>query len=303
MRLVEDLIGKEFVAFECTLDADMRLKSSVPNDISAFLRFDSSVTLDGVSLWDMVFSDELEARRNVFFAQLDEGDVEVALPLVCGDGIARWFLCRGRRCENSVKGILVSIERIKVLFDKQSGKLSRYKERLEHTENIISTLQVLSEQDSLTKLYNADTTRRLCSNYYENADEKCAIIMIDLDDFKQVNDIYGHMQGDRVITRFSSEIRNLFRSADILGRVGGDEFLIMMKGISDSGIVNKKCAALVNAVFALAEEMKCPFLGCSVGAVVSDTGTIAYEELFRLVDSVMYGVKNKGGHNYVVTTI
>ena len=65
----------------------------------------------------------------------------------------------------------------------------------------------------------------------------------------------------------------------------------------------KSVAALVNAVFALAEEMKCPFLGCSVGAVVSDTGTIAYEELFRLVDSVMYGVKNKGGHNYVVTTI
>ena len=73
-----------------------------------------------------------------------------------------------------------------------------------------------------------------------------------------------------------------------------------MKNISAEDIVNKKCEAIVSAVSSIGEEMNCAFLGCSVGAAVTIASNVDFDEMFRLVDAIMYSVKNNGGRNYKV---
>lgn len=301
MKIIEELYGIDIISYECEADEEMKFIGAV-DALAAFFGYDDSNLWNAASITDLILTEELDKRRSMLISQIAEGDVELVLPLVCGDGNMRWFLNRGRLCGNSIKGVFVPVGKIKCLFDQQYSTLTKYKERLKDTENLVSTLQVLSKQDSLTKLYNADTTKHLCAEYLSGSHSACALIMLDLDGFKKVNDELGHMEGDRVITRVASEIKRQFRSGDIVGRVGGDEFLVLMKEIPNADIVNKKCEALVNAVSSLKEELKCDFLGCSVGAVVASAENYDYDELFKYADAIMYDVKNSGGHNYCVKT-
>ena len=64
--------------------------------------------------------------------------------------------------------------------------------------------------------------------YLKKSKNSCAVIVIDIDDFKVINDRYGHMIGDNVLVCAAQAIRNQFRSQDIVGRIGGDEFLVLM---------------------------------------------------------------------------
>lgn len=299
MRNINELYGRDFIAYECSADEEMRFVCDACG-LKAFFGYGEDAGWSAACLWDLVFDGELEKRRTMLSQQLPEGEIELFLPIVCGDGEVRWFLNRGHRVGDSIVGLFVSVGRVKELFDQQHNKLTRYKERLKHTETMVSTLQVLSEQDSLTKLYNSDTTRRLCSEYLSTPHSLCALIMIDLDSFKQVNDVLGHMEGDRVITCVAEGVKKLFRSGDVVGRVGGDEFLVMMKDVPDADIVKRKCESIVESVGELAAELDCEFFGCSVGAVMVSSEYDDYDELFRVADTVMYNVKNSGGGAFKV---
>ena len=299
MRNMNELYGRDFIAYECSADEEMPFVCDACG-LNAFFGYGEDAGRSAACLWDLVFDGELEKRRTMLSQQLPEGEIELFLPIVCGDGEVRWFLNRGHRVGDSIVGLFVSVGRVKELFDQQHNKLTRYKERLKHTETMVSTLQVLSEQDSLTKLYNSDTTRRLCSEYLSTPHSLCALIMIDLDGFKQVNDVLGHMEGDRVITCVAEGVKKLFRSGDVVGRVGGDEFLVMMKDVPDADIVKRKCESIVESVGELASELDCEFFGCSVGAVMVSAEHDDYDELFRVADTVMYNVKNSGGGAFKV---
>ncbi len=300
MRLIEELYGRDFITYECSADEELRFIGGT-NELAAFFGYGENTPWTAVSLWDMVYECEREKRRDMFAQQLSCGEVEMFLPIVCGGGNVHWFLNRGHRHGDVFIGLFASVGRVKELFDQQHDRITRYKERLKHTETMVSTLQVLSEQDSLTKLYNSDTTRRLCTEYLSSSYSKCALIILDLDGFKQVNDKLGHMEGDNVITHVASGIKQHFRSGDVIGRVGGDEFLILMKDIPDDDIVKRKCASIVYAISELADKLNCRFFGVSVGAVVTETCN-DYDELFRAADTVMYTVKNSGGRCYKVVS-
>lgn len=300
MRIIDELYGRDFIAYECSADEEMRFTGDVC-DLMTFFGYDGASSFRPAALWDIVLEDEREKRRDMFAQQLPSGEVEMFLPLVCGGGNVHWFLNRGHRRGDVLVGLIASVGRVKEIFDQQHDRITRYKERLKNTENMVSTLQVLSEQDSLTKLYNSDTTRRLCAEYLSGAYSKCALIILDLDGFKQVNDMLGHMEGDKVITHVASGIKKYFRSGDVIGRVGGDEFLIFMKDIPDDDIVKRKCESIVYAITELADKLNCKFFGVSVGAVVTDRCN-DYDGLFRAADTVMYSVKNNGGRGFKVVS-
>jgi putative two-component system response regulator len=95
-------------------------------------------------------------------------------------------------------------------------------------------LQNRAEQDSLTKLLNKDTARKLAEDYFSRyADNGGALMILDLDDFKRVNDEHGHLFGDSVLIKVAQEIRKMFRGQDIVARIGGDEFMVVMRGVTD----------------------------------------------------------------------
>ncbi|MBO4416263.1 MAG: diguanylate cyclase [Lachnospiraceae bacterium] len=134
--------------------------------------------------------------------------------------------------------------------------------------------------------------------------ESGALMILDLDSFKLVNDIYGHDMGDRLLKEFGNLVRKNTRSEDVIGRVGGDEFIVFCKhteGESDiSRIVARINEQLVGeAKVLMGPDMNIP-LGVSAGVVFVPKHGNDYSELFRKADKALYYVKQNGKHGYSV---
>ncbi len=131
------------------------------------------------------------------------------------------------------------------------------------------------------------------------AEESGVLMMIDLDSFKLVNDIYGHGMGDRVLIRFAELITSALGEENIRGRMGGDEFVGFMKDGSEEEIervtrqMNRELMA--SAKEYMGEDMNIP-LGTSIGAVKVPADGKDFHELFKLADKALYAVKQNGKH-------
>ena len=166
-------------------------------------------------------------------------------------------------------------------------------------------LQDQAKQDALTKFLNKDAGRRQAEEYFSRYAGKpdCALLIIDLDDFKQVNDRFGHLFGDAVLSKVAREIKKLFRSQDILSRIGGDEFMVLMRGVSDRALVESRCARLLS-IFRTAfhnQHTRLP-LSCSIGIALGPEHGSSYVELFRRADQALYQAKNRGKNSFVFYT-
>jgi len=159
-----------------------------------------------------------------------------------------------------------------------------------------------AERDPLTKLYNKGASRKQVQEYLTNRkpDERAALLIIDLDNFKQVNDQYGHMFGDVVLTQVAAELSGQFRSKDVVARIGGDEFMVFMKDIPNQTLVENRCERLRNTLGKVYEEQltKCGF-SCSIGiAFIPEHGT-DFQSLFQRADAALYKAKGEGKSRYV----
>ena len=163
-------------------------------------------------------------------------------------------------------------------------------------------LQAQAERDALTKLLNKDAGRKQAEEYLNHFPQgvSSALLIIDLDNFKQVNDRYGHLFGDTVLTKVAREIRKLFRAQDILARIGGDEFLVLMRGMSDRALVENRCQRLL-AIFRTAfRDIRSEVdFSCSIGIALSPEHGTSYVELFRRADMALYRAKDQGRNTYV----
>ena len=166
-------------------------------------------------------------------------------------------------------------------------------------------LQNESYHDPMTKIYN----RRYVERYVEmnlDAVETCAMILIDLDNFKTVNDELGHEMGDEVLGRVSDILRNNFRKSDCVARLGGDEFMILMPQISDKADVAEKVRKILKEFPIIMKgkngEKSVP-VSLSVGVIFTKNGEMnEYEELYRRADKFMYKAK-KGGKGRAVMEV
>ena len=164
-------------------------------------------------------------------------------------------------------------------------------------------LRMAAERDAMTGLLNHDfTIRKAAAALVEEPEALHALFCIDIDHFKNVNDTFGHLRGDEVIINLSHIIRDSFRSTDIVGRVGGDEFLVLMKNVPDADIVKRKAGDLVRAL-----EYRCTVDGtsvdisASVGVAICRGGDPTYEQLFSRADSALYDAKRAGRDGFVLS--
>lgn len=202
-----------------------------------------------------------------------------------------------------IKSLQAEVFRLEQLCGEQKQKLEQYELKLSQTRDMMSVLQVKAEQDTLTGLYNPGTTRRLVEEYLAATEPQgsCALVMIDIDNFKQVNDRYGHMTGNQLLVCAASIIKKLFRAHDIVGRVGGDEFLVLMKEVPDCEIVRRRCDQLVSAFQGIScGPLNEGTLSCSVGVALSSECGRRYDHLFCCADQAMYQSKGHGGNRFTV---
>lgn len=157
-------------------------------------------------------------------------------------------------------------------------------------------LQKKSEQDSLTHLYNKEAVNINISEYLSASPALCgALLIIDLDNFKQVNDYYGHQAGDRVLEDFAHGLRQIFRASDILGRIGGDEFLVCMKDVLEVDLVEEKAARILTI---LDDKRYGIRVTCSIGIALFPNDGKGFDLLFSRADRAMYTAKQKGKRTF-----
>ncbi|OON96424.1 MAG: hypothetical protein ATN31_09660 [Candidatus Epulonipiscioides saccharophilum] len=156
-----------------------------------------------------------------------------------------------------------------------------------------------AERDLLTGLYNKEITRNKI-NQARELQKDGYLFMIDLDNFKTVNDLLGHTIGDTVLRDVSIVLNSLFRDSDIKGRIGGDEFIVYVIGSNNINI-DTKSKRLVHALTKVyARDDIRVKISPSIGIVKVDTTYKLFKDIYSDADQAMYISKNKGKATYTV---
>ena len=157
----------------------------------------------------------------------------------------------------------------------------------------------LAEYDSLTGLANRHyMNKRLDSILasYRQSERSCALLMLDLDKFKQVNDTLGHAAGDSVLVQAAERLRTVIGKRGEVGRLGGDEFQVILPDMDDRGELGEVCEKIIQMVsqpYPL-DEGKRAIIGTSVGVAIAPYDGLEREELARSSDLALYAAKNGG---------
>lgn len=154
-----------------------------------------------------------------------------------------------------------------------------------------------AERDVLTKLYNKRAARDKITRYLEKCgkEESAAMLIIDVDNFKQINDTYGHMFGDAVLTELAAGISHTFRDSDIIARIGGDEFMVFMPGIPCEEVAAERAECMLGTFKRiLKDNLKDRMLSCSIGLSFAPKDGEDFQTLFQNSDAALYHAKMKG---------
>lgn len=157
-------------------------------------------------------------------------------------------------------------------------------------------LQHLAETDQLTGLYNKVTTERKIKEYFaENPDSQSLLFVLDIDNFKKINDTMGHAFGDEVLREIGQGLKQQFRASDIIGRAGGDEFVILLKHITEDRYVIREARKLENFFKGLQVGKYTKYsVTSSIGCAVFTKDGEDFETLYKMADEALYKAKQRG---------
>ncbi|MEG2720013.1 MAG: diguanylate cyclase, partial [Oscillospiraceae bacterium] len=180
----------------------------------------------------------------------------------------------------------VVLKRVNNVID--SGK--RFSEIIKEYNDVV----LRSQLDQMTGVYNRSTAEELIKTILKNSDNTYAMIMLDIDNFKQINDTYGHAYGDDVLRRLAQLLHSFFRQGDIVARMGGDEFLVFMTNAPSQKIVELKCKELLYEIQNSNTDKTKIFTLCSLGIAISNDKSNTFELLYENADSALYEAKKNG---------
>lgn len=161
-------------------------------------------------------------------------------------------------------------------------------------------LRKQAQMDLLTGIMNAGTGKRMIKKrlLQQKEFDYNVMFILDIDDFKCINDTRGHMEGDEVLKQFAGVLQNTFRSADIIYRLGGDEFVVFIENIHSPDITIEKM--MVRFTENMDEvRRQHPFLTSSVGIYVTGK-THSFEDYYTGADQALYQTKKEGKNHYTI---
>ncbi|WP_195270005.1 diguanylate cyclase [Eubacterium sp. 1001713B170207_170306_E7] len=160
-----------------------------------------------------------------------------------------------------------------------------------------------AQRDTLTKLYNKGTAESLIESQLSFCEEntRCALMIIDIDNFKNVNDTRGHLFGDAFLMEISAKIQSLFRSSDIVGRIGGDEFIVFLRDIPATAVATAKAVQVLENFHHLDEfNFDGGDTSCSIGIACYPDNAVDFHALYKCADYALYQAKRQGKNQFVV---
>lgn len=168
-----------------------------------------------------------------------------------------------------------------------------------------ASIQLLerAQKDGLTMTYNRVTLEKLITQEIEKHPEQCHIMFVmDIDNFKLINDTLGHACGDEALRKFSSALIANFRENDIVGRLGGDEFSVFMRYPNEhtSEQIESKCRSFLTAISKISlSKNESHRIQCSIGIATYPADGKTYQQLYECADRRMYEAKNRGKNTFI----
>ncbi|WP_299191751.1 GGDEF and EAL domain-containing protein [uncultured Erythrobacter sp.] len=157
----------------------------------------------------------------------------------------------------------------------------------------------LARYDTLTSLPNRLMLTEALGEALEYSAKwrtRCALLMVDLDRFKSVNDSLGHVTGDKLLAQVSARLQALMGENALVGRLGGDEFAIVIRDASDLGVMQSLAQKVINTLSESYQvEQHTLYVGASVGSAIGPRDGKTVEELMRNADLALYRAKDAGG--------
>ena len=229
------------------------------------------------------------------------GKNEKIVPYFNGEAVKNLHILTSLlKFDSKPHGIIILIDDVTELMRLRGIELDL--EKIKDINRQLSTLRDFykynAEMDKLTGLLNKITFENLCSEYIETLaqDKSAALFVIDLDNFKKANDTYGHQFGDLILKEFSKKLKEIFGSEDLIGRFGGDEFVILLKNADDDFASEK-----ARKVMKMAQSLKFPDKESNISASVGIStfkGRRNYAEVFSTADKSVYVVKSQGRNGF-----
>lgn len=200
----------------------------------------------------------------------------------------------------ALKGLFQTVsERNRELRKLNRTLEKRVKERTKELEQANRQLQTLAIQDELTGLPNRRYALSAINKLWEEAESEgtpLSVLMLDADKFKEVNDEYGHDEGDALLRSLARNLSNAVRTNDIVCRLGGDEFLVICPRCSQKdacAVAEKILTAPKN--YCNADEVECWSGAVSIGVAQAEHSMTQPEQLLKAADRELYAAKRKGG--------
>ncbi|MBR4726055.1 MAG: diguanylate cyclase [Lachnospiraceae bacterium] len=173
---------------------------------------------------------------------------------------------------------------------------------IDNEKNDLLKAEKKAMTDPLTKAFNKEFTRIKIQDFIDNnPDKKGMLLLVDIDKFKSINDNYGHLMGDNIIIEVVNQVTRAFRSNDIVGRIGGDEFVVFVCNVSNPEDQIKQAKKLHSVL-----RQPATFDGvtieksASIGIAIYPDHAATYEGLIECADKALYRVKGSGRDAFII---
>ncbi|MBQ6780965.1 MAG: GGDEF domain-containing protein [Treponema sp.] len=167
--------------------------------------------------------------------------------------------------------------------------------------NVTLTDNTYSEKrDGLTGLYNKITITDLAKKKVDMAKQPATFIIIDIDNFKEFNDNFGHAYGDKVLVSVAKVIEDSVGEQGLAGRIGGDEFLCVLDKTDETDIRDIARTIKMGVQWGIQAEAPDQLVTCSIGIARAPENASTYEDLFSLADKCLYIAKKRGRNCYII---
>ena len=277
-QLITQLSNEVF--FHISLDSGV---ISFNDTFEAMFGFPPPVcTVDSLNDCTNLFFEEDQVLFLSLVNQLRAGDEQARaeLRMVNSRGVARW-----KRVE------------IFAVVDQDNnavqlvGKIADIHRQKKNIQRLIRQ----ADSEPLTGLLNRAAMERNIGAFLagEGLGGRHALMMLDFDNFKAVNDTLGHAKGDQLLVSFANSMRRIFRSGDYLSRIGGDEYMLFIKNAGEDNIALDKAEALREEMAGLSRKIGIP-VSISVGIAIYARDGDSFEKLYRAADEALYQVKRSG---------
>lgn len=265
-----DLTRQLYTFFENAEDIFGVSGQQILDDVQPFSKLSPAAYQEAVSSY-FSHPDDAEAIDGAFQNVLDGKPATYQARMKAGDSEFVW-------CKIDVTPILEGGKPVRMV-----GVVTDISEMKEKTDVLMQKARI----DDFTGLFNKTYSQKMVrAALTEDAQQTHALVLMDIDNFKAVNDTYGHAGGDAILLDIAARLKHSFRKTDIIGRFGGDEFILLIKNIQSVEHLRPKLLSLLNRSTNTVYTV-------SIGAALFPDNATEFNELFRKADDALYHAKQE----------